>query len=74
MTGDRFGNMPRRRFGMARKEQAGEYQIGIWNVSRQGRRDWLAVATGPGTIGDGSPQHFPTLRAAYRAITGEDVT
>jgi hypothetical protein len=62
----------RRKYGMARKETAGEYQIGIWNVRREGRV-WIAVATGPGTIGDGSPQRFPTLAAAHLALTGEPI-
>ena len=39
---------------MIRKESAGDYQIGIWSVRRDGRK-WLAQATGPGTVGDGSP-------------------
>ena len=56
---------------MIRKESAGCYQIGIWCVERVGSRYWLATATGPGTIGDGSPQRFPTLAAAYLALTGE---
>lgn len=55
---------------MMRKECAGEYQIGIWRIVRRGR-GWLATASGPGTIGDGSPQRFPTLRASYLALTGE---
>jgi hypothetical protein len=53
-----------------RKESAGDYQIGIWSVCREGRK-WLAVSTGPGTLGDGSPHYYPTLRAAYLALTGE---
>ena len=56
---------------MVRKVTVGEYQIGIWNVRRVGRGRWLARATGPGTIGDGSPCEFPTLRDAYLALTGE---
>lgn len=55
---------------MLRKECAGDYQIGIWSVRREGAR-WLAQATGPGTIGDGSPHYYPTLSAAYEAFTGE---
>jgi hypothetical protein len=57
---------------MMRKESAGDYQIGIWSVTRnETGRGWTAVATGPGTLGDGSPQQFPTLRAAYLELTGE---
>jgi hypothetical protein len=58
---------------MLRKESAGDYQIGIWSVRREGRR-WLAQATGPGTLGDGSPHYYPTLAAAYLAMTGEATT
>lgn len=56
---------------MARKEAPGVYQIGIWSVQRLKTRNWLATATGPGTIGDGSAQTFDTLAAAYLALTGE---
>lgn len=59
-----------RRVGMARQIEAGEWQIGIWNVTRCGR-SWRAVATGPGTVGDGSPQRFGSLAAAHLALTGE---
>lgn len=55
---------------MARKNAAGDYQIGIWNVMRDGRR-WRAQAVGPGTLGDGSPHYFPTLAAAHLQLTGE---
>ena len=55
---------------MIRKESAGDYQIGIWSVRRDGRK-WLAQATGPGTVGDGDPHSYPTLSAAYLALTGE---
>lgn len=58
---------------MARKEHAGNYQIGIYSVERVGRRKWEAHAGGPGTIGDGYIGTFPTLRAAHRQITGEDM-
>ena len=54
---------------MMRKEAAGDYQIGIWSVRKEGRV-WIAQATGPGTIGD--ERHlFVTLGAAYLALTGE---
>lgn len=55
---------------MIRKESAGDYQIGIWSVRRAGRA-WVAQASGPGTIGDGSPQRFTTLADAYLQLTGE---
>lgn len=56
-----------------RKIAAGEYQIGIWNITDCGSH-WLAVATGPGTLGDGSPHRYPTLFAAPEALTGEPLT
>ena len=61
---------------MARKIGRGEYQIGIWNViydpaATMGAK-WTARAIGPGTIGDGSPQTFPSLRAAHLELTGEE--
>ncbi|AFU87886.1 hypothetical protein CcrColossus_gp016 [Caulobacter phage CcrColossus] len=59
---------------MARKEQAGSYQIGIWGVERIGRGVWEARANGPGTLGDGSPQTFPSLGAAHLALTGEPMS
>jgi len=49
---------------MMRKEAAGDYQIGIWSVRREGRR-WLAQS------GDGSPHYYASLHAAYLALTGE---
>jgi hypothetical protein len=55
---------------MMRKECAGHYQIGIWSVRREGAR-WITQATGPGTIGDGSPSYHSTLADAYEALTGE---
>lgn len=55
---------------MLRKQRAGEYQIGIYAVTRLGRK-WESRAVGPGTIGDGSPRTHPTLRAAYLELTGE---
>lgn len=55
---------------MIRKEGPGAYQIGIYAVTRQGRR-WVSRATGPGTLGDGSPRSHKTLAAAYLDITGE---
>ena len=55
-----------------RKECAGEYQIGIWCVRKEGRV-WIARASGPGTLGDGSPQLFVTLGAAHLALTGEAI-
>lgn len=60
------------KLGMARREAPGEYQIGIWNVRREGRM-WIAQATGPGTLGDGSPHSYPTLHAAHLALTGEPI-
>lgn len=56
---------------MARKEAPGEYQIGIWCVTRIKRGVWEARATGPGTLGDGSPHTYKTLAAAHLALTGE---
>lgn len=56
---------------MARKEASGLYQIGIWSVERIARDVWRAVATGPGTLGDGSPRLFPTLGNAHEILTGE---
>lgn len=55
-----------------RKIGRGEYQIGIYHVQRIGRK-WRSAATGPGTIGDGSPRDHKSLRAAYHSITGEDL-
>lgn len=57
----------------ARKIDSGEYQIGIWNITDRGSY-WLAVATGPGTLGDGSPHRYPTLFAAHESLTGEPLT
>jgi hypothetical protein len=56
--------------GMARKITKGEYQIGIYHIQKIGRK-WVSKATGPGTIGDGSPREHTSFRAAYEAITGE---
>lgn len=56
---------------MARKESAGDYQIGIYNVRRLARGRWEARAVGKGTIGDGLIGEFPTLRAAHLQLTGE---
>lgn len=58
--------------GMARRDGPGDYQIGIWWVTRTGRV-WTAVATGPGTLGDGSPHTYPSLHAAHLALTGEPI-
>jgi len=58
---------------MIRQEGPDDYQIGIWAVRREHGK-WRAVATGPGTIGDGSPQEFETLTAAYEALTGEPIS
>lgn len=55
---------------MARKDGPGLYQVGIYQVRREGR-SWLAHATGPGTIGDGFAGSFPSLAGAYLALTGE---
>lgn len=66
--------MPRtfsaRRVGMARCDQPGLWQIGIYSVERVGAL-WTACAVGPGTIGSGHVGDFPTLAAAYLALTGE---
>ena len=56
---------------MARCDGPGEWQVGIWCVTRQSGGTWEARATGPGTIGDGSPHSYPTLAAAYLSLTGE---
>lgn len=55
---------------MLRKDGPGAYRVGIYEIQRQGRR-WIAAAFGPGTIGDGGRTAYPTLAAAYLAITGE---
>lgn len=55
---------------MSRKNGPGDYQIGIYAVTRQGRK-WEARATGPGTIGDGFAGTFQSLEAAHKALTGE---
>lgn len=55
---------------MARKEAPGSYVIGIWSVERKGAA-WEARAFGPGTMGNGSPEIYPTLAAAHLALTGE---
>lgn len=55
---------------MARKVARGDYQIGIYNVTRQGG-DWVARAVGPGTLGDGFVGRFKSLDAAHIALTGE---
>lgn len=55
---------------MARKTAPGIYQIGIYEVRRDGR-SWIAQAIGPGTIGDGIVGCFVTLGAAHVALTGE---
>jgi len=53
---------------MARKECAGNYQIGIWHVEHIGRK-WRALATG--ALGE-SVLWFASLRAAHKQLTGEE--
>lgn len=50
---------------MIRKESAGDYQIGIYAVQREGRK-WVAT-----TDRLGFRKEFPTLAAAYLELTGE---
>lgn len=59
---------------MARREASGDYQIGIYNVRRIGRRKWEVRAVGRGTIGDGFVGVFPTLGAAHLQCTGERIS
>jgi hypothetical protein len=54
---------------MARKNGVGDYQIGQWAVLRFGR-SWIASAPG---IRDTIQRSFPSLRAAHRELTGEDM-
>ena len=52
---------------MARREGPGEYQIGVYTVTRRGRR-WEAWATG--ALGE-YRKDFPSLAAAHLVLTGE---
>jgi hypothetical protein len=54
---------------MARKLAPGEYQIGIYAVTKLGRKRWEAWSDG-GLMGE-YRKEFPTLAAAYEALTGE---
>lgn len=58
---------------MARKDGPGRYQIGIYAVEKT-PKGWTAHATGPGTLGDGYIDTYPTLGAAHLALTGEPRT
>lgn len=53
---------------MARKDVAGEYQIGIYTVTRLARNRWEAWST---CILGEYRQEFSTLAAAYLHLTGE---